>query len=89
MNARRLVILLVPVTLLSALGVVGARYEARTRFVEWQALLAERDQLNIEWSQLQIEEGTLTTHPRLEHEARARLSMGIPAATDVRLLAHP
>ena len=48
--------------MVSALGVVYAKHEARSRFVELQRLTKERDNLDIEWGQLQLEQSAWSTH---------------------------
>jgi cell division protein FtsL len=63
---------------LSSLGVVYAKHESRRLFGELQALEVDRDRMNTEWGQLQLEQGTLTTHGQVEHAARTRLGMVIP-----------
>jgi cell division protein FtsL len=67
----------------SALAVVYTKHLNRKLFVELQALQASRDMMNIEWGQLQLEQGTLATHSRIEEHARARLGMGLPAPAAV------
>lgn len=71
-------LLLASLVVLSSLGVVYAKHESRRLFGELQALEAERDRMNTEWGQLQLEQGTQTTHGRVERDARIRLGMIIP-----------
>jgi cell division protein FtsL len=59
----------------SAIGVVVARHEARQAFIEHQSELKERDELNLEWTQLQLEQATWATQARIETTARERLGM--------------
>ncbi len=59
----------------SAVSVVMARHEARQVFIEHQAVLEERDALNLEWTQLQLEQATWATQARIETTARDRLGM--------------
>jgi cell division protein FtsL len=70
----------------SALGVVWSIHERRTLFIELQGLHAERDRLDIEWSQLKIEQSAWATHGRVEQTARAGLNMVIPTPEDVQLV---
>ena len=70
----------------SAVGAVYARHEARKLFVELQALERTRDELNLEWGRLRIEQGMLATHARVERLASEKLGMHIPAATDVTIV---
>ncbi|AHE99282.1 cell division protein FtsL [Thioalkalivibrio paradoxus] len=68
-------ILLAALVFASAVGVVVARHEARQVFIEHQAALSERDALNLEWTQLQLEQATWATQARIETAARERLGM--------------
>jgi cell division protein FtsL len=70
----------------SALGVVWSIHETRTLFIELQGLHGERDRLDIEWSQLKIEQSAWATHGRVEQTARAGLNMVIPTPQEVQLV---
>ncbi len=70
----------------SALGVVWSIHETRTLFIALQALHAERDRLDIEWSQLKIEQSAWATHGRVEQTARTGLNMVIPTPQEVQLV---
>lgn len=70
----------------SALGVIWAKHQARSSFVELQGLTAERDRINIEWGQLKLEQSAWATHGRVEKMARADLKLVVPKAEDVRLV---
>lgn len=62
----------------SAMSVVLVRHHSRKLFVELQTLEKERDAMNEEWGQLQLEQATWGTHARVEEIARARLGMTQP-----------
>jgi cell division protein FtsL len=47
---------------------------------------AERDALDVEWGRLQIQEAALTTHTRIEDNARTQLDMIMPAGGEVRVV---
>jgi cell division protein FtsL len=70
----------------SSLAVVYGKHQARTRFIELQRLTVERDELDIEWGQLQLEQSTWGTHGRVERVARDDLKMLIPRAADLRIV---
>jgi cell division protein FtsL len=70
----------------SSLGVIYAKHEARNRFNELQQLTRVRDDLDIEWGQLQIEQSTLARHGRVEQAARDELRMTIPQGADLRIV---
>jgi cell division protein FtsL len=85
--AWRLVVAVLWVAVLAAsLGVVYAKHEARSRFNELQKLTQARDDLDIEWGQLQLEQSTWATHGRVERVARDELRMVIPQASDLRIV---
>jgi cell division protein FtsL len=83
---RLLVAVLWVAVLGSSLAVVYGKHQARTRFIELQRLTAERDELDIMWGQLQLEQSTWGTHGRVERVARDDLRMLIPRATDLRIV---
>ena len=70
----------------SSLGVIYAKHEARSRFNELPQLTQQRDDLDIEWGQLQLEQSTWATHGRVERVARDDLRMVIPQASDLRIV---
>ena len=69
----------------SSLGVVYAKQESRNRFNELQKLTKARDDLDIEWGQLQLEQATWATHARVEQVARS-MNMDTPPVADVRIV---
>jgi cell division protein FtsL len=70
----------------SAVAAVDARHQARQLFIELQGLNRTRDELNIEWRQLQIERSTWAAHARVEQLARDKLSMGVPPAAEIQVV---
>ena len=62
----------------TALQVVSTRYENRLLVVRLQDLKMQRDELEREWGQLLLEQGTWSTHGRIEELARTKLNMTIP-----------
>ena len=50
-----LLVIFAVVCVISAIALVYTKHESRKLFVELEQLTTERDQLNIEWGQLQIE----------------------------------
>jgi cell division protein FtsL len=89
--SRRWMMLGLPVlwlaVLASAIAVTRARHEARTLFVQLEQLSAERDRLNIEWSQLQLEQSAWSNHGFVERVASDRLRMTLPRPEEVRIVA--
>lgn len=70
----------------SGVGVVYSKYLSRIEFVELQGLRAESHGLEVRWGQLRLEEAALTTHPRVEANARKLLDMHLPQRGDVRVI---
>lgn len=67
---RQLDILLTLVLMVCALAVVNAQHRARTLFVELESLKREARDLEVGWGKLQLEQGTLTSHARVEALAK-------------------
>ena len=72
--------------IVSAIAVVYAKYSSRKYFIALQELRDQRDQVEIEWSQLQLEQGTLATHTRIDQLARTRLDMHVPTPDRVMVV---
>ncbi|MFP4079249.1 MAG: cell division protein FtsL [Ectothiorhodospira sp.] len=70
----------------TALAVVYSRHQGRVLFMELQQALERRDELNVEWGRLQLEQSTWATHGRIEREARERLDMRMPDARSTVIL---
>lgn len=77
------IVVLVIAVMGTALGVVYAKHQSRKLFIELQTLLAQRDDLEIEWEQLQLEQSTLSTEAVVDHAARTRLDMIVPTTDAV------
>jgi cell division protein FtsL len=77
------------VCVLSAIALVYTKHESRKLFVELEALTQERDALNIEWGQLQIEQSTWAQHARIEKVATDDLSLVRPATADIYVIERP
>jgi cell division protein FtsL len=88
MNARSLVVLVVLAALAvaSAVGVVYARHESRRLFIEVTALEAGRDELNIDFGRLQLEQATWAETGRIEQIARTKLGMVFPAPQQTQVV---
>ena len=86
MGALVLVILLSALLFLSAVGLVVARHEVRRAFAEQQTQLRHRDELNLVWMQLQLEQATWATQARIEQTAREHLLMQMPKRDQMRFV---
>ncbi len=74
MSGRLNVVLLVALVL-CALSLVNAQYQARRLFIELERAQAAAGQLELEWSQLQLDQSTLGLHARIDALARRDLNM--------------
>ncbi len=70
----------------SALFVVVARHDSRTRFTVLERLVTERDELNIEWGRLQLEQATWADPGRIERVATRDLGMQLTPPAERRVL---
>jgi cell division protein FtsL len=83
MTLRVLVTLLALANVISAIGVVHARHRHRQLFVELTKLEKARDELNIEFGRLQLEQATWAESNRIDQIARSRLGMKFPETGDI------
>lgn len=81
-----LMLALLVAVIASALGVVWTRHESRVLFVQLTALQNQRDELNIEYGRLELEQATHAEPRRVDSEARQKLGMLEPRPQDIRLL---
>ncbi|HYQ71083.1 MAG TPA: cell division protein FtsL [Gammaproteobacteria bacterium] len=75
--------LMLLVVVVSAVCVVYSKHQGRKLFIELQALENERDAMDVEWGQLQLEQSTLTTQGQVEIAARDRLGMVVLSADNM------
>jgi cell division protein FtsL len=66
---------LVLIIVASAIGVIYSKHQNRMLYVELRELETKRDNLNVDWGRLQLEQSTWATHGRIESAARKRLNM--------------
>jgi cell division protein FtsL len=87
MSLRSLALaLLVLGVIASAIGVVYARHRHRQAFIQLSALERARDELNIEFGRLQLEQATWAETGRIEQVARDQLGMRTPQAAEIVVL---
>ncbi len=86
MSARILIVLLLIGCVISGLAVVFSRHEHRKLFSTLSKLEKERDELNIEFGRLQLEQATWAESTRIDDVSRARLGMKFPEGTDTVLV---
>ena len=91
LDGRKALIVAVPVLWLLALGSAAAavwvKHRSREQFIELERLNARRDNLEIEWGQLQLEQSAWSTHAFVERIARTQLRMDTPPPQDIKIVA--
>lgn len=80
---RFLIAVLLVANVASAIGVIYARHRHRQLFVELSRLERSRDELNVEFGRLQLEQATVAESTRIDQIARVRLGMKFPGTNDV------
>lgn len=82
--------ILVPVLWLAALGsaagAIYCKHRARELFVELERLNGRRDNLQIEWGQLQLEQSAWSTHAFVERVASTKLHMAMPPPKEIEII---
>ena len=91
MSGRATLIIAMPLLWLAALGsaagAIYCKHRARQMFVELEALNARRDNVEIEWGQLQLEQSAWSTHAFVERVASAKLHMAMPPPKEIEIIA--
>jgi cell division protein FtsL len=72
--------------LASAAGAIYSKHRARESFVELERLNSRRDNLEIEWGQLQLEQSAWSTHAFVEKVASTRLKMAMPPPQEIEVI---
>ena len=75
--------MLVVANVASAIAVVYARHLHRQAFATLTALQHVRDELDIEFGRLQLEQATWAESHRIDQVARTRLGMAFPRTEDI------
>ena len=91
LTSRRAVGMLIPLlwllVLASAAGAIFVKHRARELFVELENVNRERDRLEIEWGQLQLEQSAWSTHAFVENVAASNLGMRTPPPKQIEVVA--
>jgi cell division protein FtsL len=72
--------------LASAGGAIYTRHRSRELFVELERLRSQRDQIETEWGQLQLEQSAWSAHAFVERVATTRLQMISPDPVRTRVV---
>ena len=80
-----LALALLLLVVLSSFGVIYAAHESRELFRQLEQARRDENEIQIEWRQLLLERGTLSSHARVEAMASSELQM-VPVEGEFRVL---
>ncbi|WP_299178098.1 cell division protein FtsL [uncultured Neptuniibacter sp.] len=83
-----IIFLLVVVVVLSCLTVVTSAFEYRQLFHQYQGLVQQRDELQVEWGQLLLEQSAWAANNRVEQQAIKKLGMQVPEVNQIEIVRH-
>ncbi len=83
---RNVMLMMIVTAVISGIAVVYVRHQHRLTFIALKDAQLQRDQLNIEWRQLLLEESTWSVHHLVEKNAREKLGMITPSPNDMMIL---
>jgi cell division protein FtsL len=88
--SHRILWIVLPVLWIATLGSAAAavylKHRSREMFVELERLNTRRDNLEIEWGQLQLEQSAWSTHAFVERVASAKLHMAMPPPKEIEII---
>jgi cell division protein FtsL len=82
----RLNLLLLAILTTCALGLVTSQHQSRKLFIELEREQERARSLEVEFGQLQLEQGTWALHSRVERTATQALRMSAPEAGRVQVV---
>jgi cell division protein FtsL len=89
--SQRLLWVALPVLWVATLGSAAAavyfKHRSREMFVELERLETRRDNLEIEWGQLQLEQSAWSNNAFVERVANAKLHMAMPPPKEIEIIA--
>jgi cell division protein FtsL len=89
-SERTVLVIAVPLlwlaVLASSAGAIYCEHRSRELFIQVEALNARRDNLQIEWGQLQLEQSAWSSHAFVERVASTRLHMAIPPPQSIEVV---
>ena len=90
MSERTVLMIAVPLlwlaVLASSASAIYCEHRARELFIQLEALNAWRDNLQIEWGQLQLEQSAWSTHAFVERVASTKLHMASPPPKEIEIV---
>lgn len=77
---------LVPLVLISALGVIYSSHQSRQLFHELEQTRRESRALEEDWERLLLEQSTWAAHERIRQLAEEKLDMTVPELTAMKVI---
>ena len=81
-----ILLILLSAIIVSSILVIKAAYDYRRLFNDHQVMVHQWDELQIEWGQLLLEQGTWGGLGRIESEAENRLQMRVPKVDETEII---
>ena len=81
--------LLLLLLVISAQFVIYSSFEARGHINHLHQLERERNDMQVEWGQLLLEQSAWASHSRVESMVTEQLDMGVPSAQEIILVRQP
>jgi len=82
LTRNKLRVLLYLAVMVSAMAVILGSHQNRQQVIALEDLMEEKDQLDVEWRNLVLEQRALTEHNRIETLVEKQLDMYRPTADD-------
>ncbi|MEM5530600.1 cell division protein FtsL [Gammaproteobacteria bacterium AS21] len=82
------VVVLFIAILMTSILVIFQSYQYRQLFNTEQQLVAQWDELQVEWGQLLLEQSTLGENSRVESLAKRKLGMLVPHSENVEMISY-
>ncbi|GGW94270.1 cell division protein FtsL [Alteromonas halophila] len=82
LTRNKLRVLLYLMVMLSAMAVILSTHHNRQQVIALEDLMEEKDQLDVEWRNLVLEQRALTEHNRIESMVEKQLKMHRPRADE-------
>lgn len=79
---HKLVVLLILLNTVTAFSIIQVTHNSRATVIQQDKLMQQRDELEIEWRHLTLEQRTFSEHSRVEDIAKKDLDMYRPDAKD-------
>ncbi|WP_199610706.1 cell division protein FtsL [Flocculibacter collagenilyticus] len=82
LGKRKLTLGLLFLNVLVAIAIVQTSHLSRQQIIQQDSLLREKDNLDLEWRKLLLEQRALAEHSRVMHLAEKKLNMHWPSADE-------